>query len=77
VRVDKEFMEAAKAQGLPLFRVQIDWRYVPKDKRTLLTAHEVSGYTSIESAEKLLHFSFSELQQRLQQVEVDNDNPRK
>jgi hypothetical protein len=53
IPIDPEFLETAKAEGLPMFRVQIDWRFVPKDKRTL-KSHEACGYMTLEKASALL-----------------------
>jgi len=63
IRVDKEWMEKAKELGLPLFRVQIDWRFVPKEKRTL-KSHEAAGFTSIETASKLFALSMNDFVER-------------
>jgi hypothetical protein len=60
MRVDPEFMQKAKEAGLPLIRVQIDWRYVSKDKRPL-KAHETSGYTSMEIAAELLKLCMQQM----------------
>jgi hypothetical protein len=60
IPVDKEFLAKAKELGLPLYRVQIDWRFVPKDKRHL-KSHESCGYTSIQNASNLFQLSMREL----------------
>jgi len=60
IPVDKEFLEKAKALGLPLYRVQIDWRFVPKEKRHL-KSHESCGFTSIQNASNLFRLSMREL----------------
>ena len=56
IPIDPEFAEKAKAEGLPMIRVQIDWRHVPKDKRTL-KSHEVCGVTDLATARKLFALS--------------------
>lgn len=60
MRVDQEYMQKAREKGMPLIRVQIDWRYVPKDKRPL-KAHETSGYTDLETAAKLLKMCMEQM----------------
>lgn len=71
MRVDKEWMEKAKEAGLPLFRVQIDWRFVPKEKRHL-KSHECAGYTTLETAAKLLALSWEELQRAVSEEKTSH-----
>lgn len=60
MRVDKEYMQKAKEAGKPIIRVQIDWRYVPKDKRPL-KSHETQGFCDLEVAAKLLKLCMEQL----------------
>lgn len=60
IPIDPGFAARAKAEGLPMFRVQIDWRHVPKDKR-VLKSHEACGVTDMETAKGLMRLSMHEL----------------
>ena len=64
IPVDKEFLGKAKELGLPLYRVQIDWRFVPKDKRHL-KSHESCGFTSLEVASDLFRLSLSDFVEKV------------
>ena len=60
IPIDPEFLEKAKAEGLPMFRIQIDWRFVPEGKRNL-KSHESCGYTTLDKATGLLWYSLRDL----------------
>jgi len=66
MRIPEEYKEIAEREGLPMFRIQIDWRYVPKDKRSL-KSYELCGYTTIENAASLFRLSCHDLS-----IEVSN-----
>lgn len=63
MRIDKEYTEKAKAEGLPMFRVQIDWRFVPKEQRPL-KSHESVGVLDVDEARTLLQFCLSDFLKR-------------
>jgi hypothetical protein len=63
IPVDPEFKKQAEEQGLPMFRVQIDWRFVPKEKRAM-KSHESCGYLSLEKASELFRWSLSDFAER-------------
>lgn len=75
MRIDKEYMEKAKAEGLPMFRVQIDWRFVPKENRSL-KAHESVGVLGIEDARTLFRFCMDDFLKRAAAQGMDEANLR-
>jgi hypothetical protein len=74
IRVDKEWMEKEKELGLPLFRVQIDWRFVPKEKKTL-KSHDAAGFTSLGIASKLFELSMTDFLENSLNFSVDKTKP--
>jgi hypothetical protein len=69
IPVDKEFLEKAKELGLPLYRVQIDWRFVPKEKRHL-KSHEACGYMSLQDASNLFRLSLRDFAEKAAAVDA-------
>ena len=75
IPIDPEFLARAKAEGLPMIRLQIDWRHVPKDKRPM-KSHEVVGITDLETARKLFALSLRDFVAEQQPSEQERNDTR-